>query len=462
MHSARQDSPDQPVFGIVVMGGPMTGAMLRDVRLANELIQRGYEVHLWWAMDLCKTAGLDDRVKQHWLFHGSRLMGWPRGVWELAGKVGTRISYDHRRADFMQERQGAYERMIFTLINLLCDGVDRDGRVIQRFADSLEQAGVTHVLSSLGMLGQWTLAARPLMKNPPRHLVTFQGHELYLNHARRISREADMARRLAEVVKDADYPAIAVSEPYRQLVIDDLSLSDGDVVAVPPGVPMPQVPDRDAAMTALCEEFPDVDPDKPLITFLGRQDTEKGIDLLHYAAKILLEDGQTFGLAICGSSLFGKHYRYACEEIAVQLDLPYMRTKQVLGQTWSNLLAASHCVVYPSIIRETFGLVPVEAMAHGTPAVVPDYGGTKVAIAAEGKTGGLRFAPWDSGDLARQLRRLLTEPDTYNELATNARGVAEYYSVANMTTRILNHMGFSNSNQKDLSNEQGQAHPSQA
>ena len=41
----------RPVFGCLLFGGPLSGALIRDVRLANELSARGFEVHVWWAMD---------------------------------------------------------------------------------------------------------------------------------------------------------------------------------------------------------------------------------------------------------------------------------------------------------------------------------------------------------------------------------------------------------------------------
>ena len=41
----------QPVLGFVIVGGPLVGAQVRDLRLANELSRRGYPVHVWWAFD---------------------------------------------------------------------------------------------------------------------------------------------------------------------------------------------------------------------------------------------------------------------------------------------------------------------------------------------------------------------------------------------------------------------------
>jgi glycosyltransferase involved in cell wall biosynthesis len=99
--------------------------------------------------------------------------------------------------------------------------------------------------------------------------------------------------------------------------------------------------------------------------------------------------------------------------------------------------------VYPSIHREPFGMVAAEAMSFGTPVLVPDLGGITEVIAVDGRRGGLSFAAWDSRDLADQLQRLLTDDALRGELAANARGVAEHFSVKHMTDNVLAHMGIS-------------------
>jgi glycosyltransferase involved in cell wall biosynthesis len=85
-------------------------------------------------------------------------------------------------------------------------------------------------------------------------------------------------------------------------------------------------------------------------------------------------------------------------------------------------------------------MVPAEAMAHGTPAIVPDHGGVRGAVSAEGSRGGLVFRAWDSGDLAQQIRRLLTDDELWRSLARAAPRVADYYSVANLADRMLAHL----------------------
>ena len=105
------------------------------------------------------------------------------------------------------------------------------------------------------------------------------------------------------------------------------------------------------------------------------------------------------------------------------------------------LYAHSRCIVYPSIHREPFGMVAPEAMAYGTPVLVPEHGGITEAINAGGKTGGLTFRAWDSRDLATQLERLLADDALHARLAADAPAVARHFSVDAMADRTLEHLG---------------------
>ena len=88
-------------------------------------------------------------------------------------------------------------------------------------------------------------------------------------------------------------------------------------------------------------------------------------------------------------------------------------------------------------------MVAVEAMAHRTPAIVPDYGGIASAIEANGETGGLRFRTWDSAHLAEQIERLLTDDDLHHRLSEAGPRIAAYYSVEKLADRVLAHLGIS-------------------
>jgi len=86
-------------------------------------------------------------------------------------------------------------------------------------------------------------------------------------------------------------------------------------------------------------------------------------------------------------------------------------------------------------------MVPVEAMAQGTPVIVPDLGGISKLIEAGGHVGGVTFACWDTGSLAMQLESLLLNETLHAELARGSRKVAEHFSIENMGTRVLSHLG---------------------
>jgi glycosyltransferase involved in cell wall biosynthesis len=442
-----------PVFAIILVGGALSGALIRDIRLANELHDRGYGVHVWWAIAQSRSAALNPAIPQHLLFSGMRFMAGalPKPVataaMDLAGKALNRVFDDRRRAHWLQKRPHVLARTMEPLMQALCDGIEQHRSIIRRLAQAFHDAGVTHVLPMLEMLCPFVDAARrvhPELCGGIKYLVTFQGYELYSMYARSIGRERDLYDRLIETVDHSDYPAIAVSADYALRVHDDIGVPLDRLVAIPPGVPTVDAKDRlDAARAReiVRERFPGFDPQIPLITYLGRQDAEKGIDLLLYAAALLRQRGRALQLAIAGPTLWGDDYAAVCKRIAEELRLPVHWRRFVPDEVRSALFTISRAIVYPSIHREPFGMVPVEAVARGVPAVVPDYGGVAGTIAAEGVVAGLHFRGWDSGSLTDALDRLLTDDALHQKLSAAGPTVAAYYSVKRLGDRVLRHLG---------------------
>ena len=445
-HSSIGGKQPEPVFGLILLGGPLSGALIRDVRLANELADRGYRVHVWWAMDRRKSLKLHPSITEYWLFHGLRYLpvkgfhGTFRWLLDSTGRMASRIFSDKTRAHYLQHRPQILERVMHGLLLHVCQGVQCDGRVIRRFTRELDAAAVTHVLPMLAALCPWATVAGKLMQRPADLLVTFQGYELYSNYARRLGCERELYDRFVEAVDQSNWPAIAVSEDYVDRVVRDIGVERDKVRAIPPGVPIPPPLDRNDATKTIASSFRRYQPGVPLITYVGRRDAEKGIDLLLYAATILRQRGVGLQLAICGPTLFGDEYGNVCKQIAENLRCPVMWYRHISDELRSALFAGSDAVIYPSIHREPFGMVPVEAMSYGTPVVVPDYGGVASIIEAEGHVGGIQFRVWDSGDLADKIQSLIEDRAQWQQLADAGPKVAEYYSVAKLTDRVLNHL----------------------
>jgi len=441
-----EEKMTKPIFGFVLFGGPLTGATVSQVRLVNELASRGFPVHVWWTMDHPKRSRLRAEVKQYWLF--SCLRYWNVGnvdshheFKDLVAHAARWLFPENYWVDFCERRPTTLDEMIRGFIRRVCEGVEKDEVLVKRFARQMAEAGVTHVLPTLAALCPWVLAAGSLMERPPKCLVTFQGYEVYANYARSDGRESALYRRLRDVVKQSNWPAVALSRDYRLRVMDEVGLSGPDVESISPGVPSTQKLSIEEARRILAAHFKGFRAEVPLVSFLGRRDAEKGIDLLLYAVSMLRRKGMKMQLAVCGPTLHGGTYVEACRHIAEHLRQPVLWSDYVATEVREALFRASRVVVYPSIYREAFGMVAVEAMRHGTPVVVPDYGGITEAIEAEGRMGGLVFRSWDSGHLAEQIARLLEDDALWRRLSEAGPHVAACYSVGRMADRLLAHMG---------------------
>ena len=74
-------------------------------------------------------------------------------------------------------------------------------------------------------------------------------------------------------------------------------------------------------------------------------------------------------------------------------------------------------MLVPSVGYETFGLVGVEAMAHGTPVIVNDIGPLPELVADSG--GGLVYSTVD--ELVVTVGRMLADPSLRADLGSRGR-----------------------------------------
>jgi glycosyltransferase involved in cell wall biosynthesis len=404
----------QPVLGFMLLGGVHVGANVRDIRLANEYHRQGFKVHVWWMLDQPEKSELNPEIPQTLLVHGARyrLVGTPSEARERIGRLlNLAVPYKWRAAG-IQRFPSELRAVIYGLIRRVCGGVDQDKRIVKRFAAQMDAAGITHMLPALELFCPFVEAARRVTRNPVKFGVTFQGYELYANYAREINLETELYAKLREIVDRSDFRAISVSDQYGERIIRDIGLRTNQLVTIPPPIEDPKVIPHEHAEALVQKHFPGFRADVPLVTFLGRQDAEKGIDLLLYAAKLCQDKGSEFQVLICGPTANGQTYNAACRQIAEHLRLNVMWGTFVTNELRSAIFQVSRCVVYPSIHAEPFGLVPVEACSFGTTALVPTNGG----IPQEPKYAklGIRwFEPLNTDHLARELAACIRTPATH-------------------------------------------------
>ncbi|MBL8206436.1 MAG: glycosyltransferase family 1 protein [Blastocatellia bacterium] len=149
-----------------------------------------------------------------------------------------------------------------------------------------------------------------------------------------------------------------------------------------------------------------IDPDRPVVLFVGRFDPRKGIETLVRACAQLQTD---FQLIIVGGG--GQADRRERERIRlivreVGLESRTLFVGPVGHDTLPLYCASADVCVIPSHY-EPFGLVSLEAMACGVPVIASEVGGLQFTVVPE-KTG-LLVPHQDETSLAKAMARVLAD-----------------------------------------------------
>ncbi len=105
-----------------------------------------------------------------------------------------------------------------------------------------------------------------------------------------------------------------------------------------------------------------------------------------------------------------------------------------------ELMSQCDVLLLPTTHQEPFARVVLEAMASGLVVVATPTGGTLELLQDE--SSGLVFSPGDSDHLARQIKRLLTEPRLRQTLAAQGqRLVLERFSLTHMVDEVERLLG---------------------
>ncbi|MBB1258548.1 glycosyltransferase [Streptomyces alkaliterrae] len=151
------------------------------------------------------------------------------------------------------------------------------------------------------------------------------------------------------------------------------------------------------------------------LLYLGRLAEAKGLRLLMAAWDTLAaEGGVGVPLVVAGA---GPLEREVAAWAAGRDDVRYVGLYD--AAECRQAVARSVAVVAPSMWLETFGLVVVEAMAAGVPAVAAGHGAF-AELVEEGVTG-LLHRPGDTASLASCLRRVTADPARNREMGEAAR-----------------------------------------
>ena len=167
--------------------------------------------------------------------------------------------------------------------------------------------------------------------------------------------------------------------------------------------------------------------------FAGRIDEEKGLDLAIEALNqfTTLYPECSFSFDIYGSG--EQKYMDKCKELAKPISsmIHFKGKVQSKEEIYSN----ASILLMPTRMREPFGLVIIEAMAHGCAVIATDsYGPAE--IINHGKNG-LLFEMQNTNDLLAQIQSVYFDSTYLNELQENGyKHVLENYSIPKVKSEV--------------------------
>ncbi|MGH9029025.1 MAG: glycosyltransferase family 4 protein, partial [Acidimicrobiales bacterium] len=148
------------------------------------------------------------------------------------------------------------------------------------------------------------------------------------------------------------------------------------------------------------------------LLYVGRIDPRKGIDTLLRAFARCPQDAR-LDVVGRGDDRHLDELRHLAGELGVTGRARFTSSpRSELGAVY----AGADVLVFPAVWEEPFGLVPVEAMACGTPVVATRVGGAAEFLADERNC--LAFAPSDVDGLVAALHRLADDSALRSELVS--------------------------------------------
>ena len=246
---------------------------------------------------------------------------------------------------------------------------------------------------------------------------------LQLKLGRLVSRCAQWAHRI-----------IAISSEIERELLRN-GFSQNKIIRIPNSV------DTQRFTPLLDAEIPAV----PCISFIGRLDRQKGIDLLLLALKKLFDNGVPFKAFIVGDGPI----KQDLVELAEQLLISGVITFAGLQQDTVRFYRQTNILVLPSR-DEGLPLVLLEGMASGLGIIAACVGGVPEVLDPDATrqsqpaafsicNNGILVRPEDATELAAAIQYLIEDTALRKRLGANARKhITQHYSLDIVVQRYLN------------------------
>lgn len=223
------------------------------------------------------------------------------------------------------------------------------------------------------------------------------------------------------VIKKSD-AVLTLSEEIRCRVRDEVGVPD-DRAHVLAHVPSDSfvandTPERRAELKAKYGF-----DDRPIVVYLGRIASEKGVDWFVRAAAETAKRGRRCRFVVAGDGPQRGDIEQLARELGVADDL--VITGFLPHEMVPSMLAMSTMAILPSLYEE-LGVVIIEFMLMNLPVVAHDVSGVQNLVDHE-RTG-LLVPPFKPPALADAIERLLDDPELRGKLAEAAAPIPQAYT----------------------------------
>ena len=165
----------------------------------------------------------------------------------------------------------------------------------------------------------------------------------------------------------------------------------------------------------------------PIIAFMGRLVSAKGVQLVLKAAKIVRDQGRSVELLIIGDGPEHAALKRLAQTLGLAESVSF--AGKLYGGQLEAALARVATVVVPSLGGEVFGLIVAENMARGLPVIASDLGAFVEVLDGAGVT----FRAGYAVALAQAMIKILDEPGLAASLgAAGRRRVLQSFSFGGM------------------------------
>jgi glycogen(starch) synthase len=216
-----------------------------------------------------------------------------------------------------------------------------------------------------------------------------------------------------EAFKIAD-SIVTVSEYTKQILIHRHHVSPEKIVVIHNGCDTTLPPKLEPALAALKAQG------KRIVLYHGRITIQKGVDYFLRAARKVVDFDDSIIFVVSG-------WGDMTTQIIEQIGTSGLTGKVIYaGALWDEerdrMYQSADLVVMPSV-SEPFGLVPLEAIQHGTPSLISKQSGVSEVL-----THVLKVDFWDIDDMANQIIATMKYDTLRQQLKTEGRKEIEKLS----------------------------------